>query len=67
MSQTQYEFESYRIILIHDMEYIASIATIWKWKIRKTMYFIHFSINYAFKSETQIQIESRILTKFDSI
>ena len=31
------------------------------------MYFIHFLTNYACKSETQIQIESGILTEFDSI
>ena len=29
------------------------------------MYFIHFLANYVCKSETQIQIESGILTEFE--
>ena len=44
-----------------------SITTIWKGKIRKNYVFHPFLINYACKSETQIQIESGILTEFDSI
>ena len=37
-----HEFDSCRIILIHNMEKIMPIITIWKLKIRKNMDFIHF-------------------------